>query len=67
VIARDPMAGDPDLPARPEPWAGPEVPERAQQRRYSAAYKLRFLSEYEGLDKAAKGALLRREGLSRRW
>jgi transposase-like protein len=57
------MAGGPDLPARAEPRADPEVPERAQQRRYSAAYKLRFLSEYEGLDKSGKGALLRREGL----
>jgi transposase len=42
----------------------PEVSERARgPRRYSAAYKARILEEYEGLDKAAKGALLRREGL----
>lgn len=42
----------------------PEVPERARgPRRYSAKYKARILDEYEGLDKAAKGALLRREGL----
>jgi transposase-like protein len=42
----------------------PEVPERARgPRRYSAAYKAQILEEYEGLDKAAKGALLRREGL----
>jgi transposase-like protein len=40
-----------------------EVPERAHQRRYSAAYKKRILDEYEGLDRAGKGALLRREGL----
>jgi transposase len=59
VIARDPMAGDREVSVRPDP----EVPERARQRRYNAAYKLRFLSDYEGLDKAAKGALLRREGL----
>ncbi|MGH3884776.1 MAG: IS3 family transposase [Pseudonocardiaceae bacterium] len=32
-------------------------------RQYPAAYKLRILEEYERLDKAAKGALLRREGL----
>ena len=63
MIARDPVAGDPEVPARAELRPDPEVPERAQQRRYSAAYKLRFLSEYEGLDKAGKGALLRREGL----
>jgi transposase-like protein len=41
----------------------PEVPERARVRTYSAAYKLRVLEEYDGLDKAGKGALLRREGL----
>ncbi|HSK90968.1 MAG TPA: hypothetical protein VK875_06620 [Euzebyales bacterium] len=42
----------------------PEVPERARPRRqYSAKYKLRVLAEYEGLDKAGKGALLSREGL----
>jgi hypothetical protein len=42
----------------------PEVPERARgPRRYAAKYKARILEEYEGLDKASKGALLRREGL----
>lgn len=42
----------------------PEVPERARgPRRYPAAYKARILAEYERLDKAGKGALLRREGL----
>jgi transposase len=42
----------------------PEVPERARPpRSYPAAYKLRVLEEYEQLDKAGKGALLRREGL----
>jgi len=42
----------------------PEVSERARgPRRYSAFYKARILEEYERLDKAAKGALLRREGL----
>jgi transposase len=41
----------------------PEVPERARgPRRYSARYKAQILEEYEGLDKAGKGALLRREG-----
>jgi transposase len=44
--------------------ADPEVPERARgPRRYSASYKAQILEEYEQLDKAAKGALLRREGL----
>ena len=47
-----------------EPVPDPEVPERARgPRRYSAKYKARVLAEYETLDKAAKGALLRREGL----
>lgn len=42
----------------------PEVPERARgPRRYSAKYKAQVLEEYERLDKAGKGALLRREGL----
>jgi transposase len=41
----------------------PEVPARAKTRTYSAAYKARVLAEYESLDKAGKGALLRREGL----
>jgi transposase len=42
----------------------PEVPERARgPRRFPAAYKARILAEYEGLSKADKGALLRREDL----
>src|SRR5437773_11962023 len=42
----------------------PQVPERPRPpRQYPAAYKLRILAEYERLDKAGKGALLRREGL----
>lgn len=41
----------------------PEVPPRAKTRIYSAAYKAKILGEYELLDKAGKGALLRREGL----
>ena len=42
----------------------PEVPERARgPRRFPAAYKARILAEYDTLDKAGKGALLRREGL----
>ncbi len=41
----------------------PEVPARAKTRTYTAAYKARILTEYDGLDKAGKGALLRREGL----
>jgi transposase len=40
------------------------VPERARvPRRYSARYKARTLDEYERLNEAGKGALLRREGL----
>jgi transposase len=53
-------AGGMDVAADPDP----EVPERARgPRRYSAKYKARVLAEYETLDKAGKGALLRREGL----
>jgi transposase len=48
----DDMEPDPEVPERPRP-----------PRTYPAAYKLRLLAEYEQLDKAGKGALLRREGL----
>jgi transposase-like protein len=41
----------------------PEVPAKARTRRYSASYKAKILDEYKRLDKAGKGALLRREGL----
>ena len=41
----------------------PEVPAKARPRTYSASYKARILEEYDALDKAGKGALLRREGL----
>jgi transposase len=41
----------------------PEVPAKARTRQYSASYKARILAEYEELDKAGKGALLRWEGL----
>jgi len=41
----------------------PEVPARAKTRTFSAAYKARILTEYDSLDKAGKGALLRREGI----
>jgi transposase len=41
----------------------PEVPAKARSRTFSAAYKARIVAEYETLDKAGKGALLRREGL----
>jgi transposase-like protein len=43
----------------------PEVPERSPgRRRFSAKYKARIIAEYDALkDKAARGALLRREGI----
>ena len=53
----------PAEPTRPPQGPDPEVPERARMRRFSASYKQRILREYEGLGKADKGALLRREGL----
>ena len=49
---------------QPRPSApDPEVPEKAKHRSYSPSYKVRILNEYEGLSRADKGALLRREGL----
>jgi transposase len=57
-----PMASRPQT-GRAAEDPDPEVPARAQRRRYSAAYKQRILAEYESLDRAGKGALLRREGL----
>jgi transposase len=41
----------------------PEVPAKARTRSWSALHKARILAEYESLDKAGKGALLRREGI----
>ena len=41
----------------------PKQSAKATRRKYSAAYKKRILDEYEQLDKAGKGELLRREGL----
>ena len=53
-------AGAMDDKAPPDP----EVPERSLGRRqFSAKYKAKILAEYDGLDKTARGALLRREGL----
>lgn len=48
--------------ATPDP-IGVEVPARAKRRTYSASFKARILAEYEPLDPAGRGALLRREGL----
>ena len=45
------------------PVPDPEVPAKARTRTWSAAHKARILAEYESLDKAGKGALLRREGI----
>lgn len=44
----------PEVPARPR---------RARARTFSAQYKLKVLAQYDALDREAKGALLRREGL----
>lgn len=42
----------------------PEVPEKAQRRKYSAEYKLRILQEADSCQGTGElGALLRREGL----
>ena len=45
------------------PVPDPEVPAKARTRTWSAAHKARILAEYESLDRAGKGALLRREGI----
>jgi|SRR5579884_657038 transposase len=44
------------------PAPDPEVAERARTRTFSPRYKLEILNRYESLNKAGKGALLRREG-----
>src|SRR5918911_5477898 len=41
----------------------PEVPARATRRVYTARYKAQILAEYDALDAAGRGALLRRHGL----
>jgi transposase len=49
--------GVPDAP-------DPEVPAKPTRRRFTAAYKLAVLAEYDAAtEPGAKGALLRREGL----
>jgi transposase len=48
---------------RVEDVPDPQVDERVTRRTYTAKYKIEILAEYERLDKAGKGALLRREGL----
>ena len=40
-----------------------EVPERARRRTFTAAYKLKILTEYEGAPPGKRGEVLRREGL----
>ncbi|MEV4244266.1 hypothetical protein AB0J63_12735 [Streptosporangium canum] len=50
--------------SKPDPQIpDPQVRERAAVRRYTVAYKARILEEYDQLDKAGKGALMRKEGL----
>jgi transposase-like protein len=48
-----------DDPSHPDP----EVPQRAQRRRFSAEYKARIVAEYDKATPVERGALLRREGL----
>ena len=40
-----------------------EVPERARRRTFTAAYKLKILTEYEAAIPGKRGEVLRREGL----
>jgi transposase len=53
----------PEVPDRDERPEAVEARERPQRRTYTTRYKLEVLAEYERLDKAGRGALLRREGL----
>jgi transposase len=62
-VLRASEESDPEVSSSNEQVPDPEVPARARSRRYSASYKAKVLAEYEELDKAGKGALLRREGL----
>jgi transposase-like protein len=62
-VLRASEESDPHVSSTDEQVPDPEVPAKARSRRYSASYKARVLAEYEELDKAGKGALLRREGL----
>lgn len=62
-VSTVPPVGSDVHPVRVEDVPDPEVGERASRRAYTARYKLEILAEYERLDKAGKGALLRREGL----
>jgi transposase len=62
-VLRASEESDPEVSSTNEQMPDPEVVAKARSRRYSASYKAKILSEYEELDKAGKGALLRREGL----
>jgi transposase len=62
-VLRASEESDPEVSSSSEQVPDPEVPAKARTRRYSASYKAKILAEYEELDKAGKGALLRREGL----
>jgi transposase len=53
------MSESPSLARVPNP----EVPARATRRTYTAHYKAQVLAEYDALDAAGRGALLRRHGL----
>jgi transposase-like protein len=62
-VLRASEESDPEVSSTSGQVPDPEVPAKARTRRYSASYKAKILDEYERLDKAGKGALLRREGL----
>jgi transposase len=62
-VLRASEESDSEVSSSNEQVPDPEVSVKARTRRYSASYKAKILAEYEELDKAGKGALLRREGL----
>lgn len=56
------MSPSPILVRVPDPEV-PERPRRANRRTYTAHYQAQILAEYDSLDAAGRGALLRRHGL----
>jgi len=58
------MLSEPSGPERSASDPDPEVPAKAQRRRYTAKYKLSILAQADACSKPGEiGALLRREGL----
>ena len=62
--ARSGGAAKPERPSAPGPVPDPQVPEKAQRRRFTGEFKLRVLREADRCTEPGSiGALLRRHGL----